>query len=99
MGRVMTRTLVVAAPDPDTASPAVVLRAMLATDFMAFVEYTFGVVRPGATFKPNWHIEAIAHKLAQVASGEVKRLIITSAAPQSEVDLRIRRPARLVPWP
>ena len=27
--------------------------------------------------KPNWHIEAITYKLAQVARGEVKRLIIT----------------------
>jgi predicted phage terminase large subunit-like protein len=62
---------------PDEVSPHVVLRALLATDFMAFIEYTFGVVRPGAPFKPNWHIEAIAHKLSQVASGEVKRLIIT----------------------
>jgi predicted phage terminase large subunit-like protein len=50
---------------------------MIATDFMAFVEYAFGVLRPGLIFKPNWHLEAMAHKLAQVASGEVKRLIIT----------------------
>jgi predicted phage terminase large subunit-like protein len=62
------------APGP---SPEVALRAVLATDLMAFIEYTFGVVRPGAIFKPNWHLEAIAHKLSQVASGEVKRLIIT----------------------
>jgi len=68
-------------PAPSTAptdySPEEVLRALLATDFMAFVEYTFGVVRPNAVFKSNWHLEALAHKLSQVASGEVKRLIIT----------------------
>src|SRR5436305_371411 len=53
------------------------LRAFLATDFSAFVQYTFGLLRPGIEYKPNWHIEAMAHKLAQVATGEVKRLIIT----------------------
>jgi hypothetical protein len=62
---------------PTDPSPVEVLRALLATDLMAFVEYTFGVVRPNAVFKSNWHLEAMAHKLSQVASGEVKRLIIT----------------------
>jgi hypothetical protein len=51
--------------------------ALLAEDLYSFIEYAFGVVRPGIAFKPNWHIEAIAYKLAQVARGEVKRLIIT----------------------
>src|SRR5258707_7202145 len=53
------------------------LRAVLATDFASFIEYTFGVLRPGAEFRPNWHIEAMAYKLSQVATGEIKRLIIT----------------------
>src|SRR6266851_7750657 len=57
--------------------PQRVLQAMLAIDFMAFIAYTFGVVRPQVTFKSNWHIEAIAHALSRVASGESKRLIIT----------------------
>jgi hypothetical protein len=35
------------------------------------------VVRPNTQFKPNWHLEALAHKLSQVAAGEVKRLIVT----------------------
>ena len=35
------------------------------------------MVRPGIPFKPNWHLEAVTHKLAQVANGEVRRLIIT----------------------
>jgi hypothetical protein len=35
------------------------------------------VVRPGIRFKRNWHLEAVSHKLAQVASGEERRLIIT----------------------
>jgi predicted phage terminase large subunit-like protein len=62
-------------PSPEDASPKV-LRAILATDFRAFVDYVFGLLRPGTPFKPNWHIDAMAYKAAQVASGEVKRLII-----------------------
>lgn len=62
---------------PETASPEQVFRAILATDFRAFVDYVFGLLRPGIPFKPNWHIDAMAHKASQVASGEVKRLIIT----------------------
>jgi len=54
-----------------------VLRATLALDFMAFTEFAFGVVRPNTLFKPNWHLEALAHKLSQVASGELRRLIVT----------------------
>jgi predicted phage terminase large subunit-like protein len=61
---------------PENASPQQIFRAILATDFRAFVEYVFGVLRPGTPFKPNWHIDAMAHKVSQVATGEVKRLII-----------------------
>ncbi len=62
---------------PLHVSARAALRAVLATDFASFIEYTFGVLRPGAEFRPNWHIEAMAYKLSQVATGEVKRLIIT----------------------
>src|SRR5262245_6693850 len=68
----MPNTLVLTDPPPQ-----VVLQALLAEDLMAFTEFAFDVVRPNVTFKPNWHIEAITAKLAQVASGEVNRLIIT----------------------
>src|SRR3982074_3810200 len=54
-----------------------VLRAVLATDFRSFVQYVFGVLRRGIKFRPNWHSDATAYKLSQVATGEVKRLIIT----------------------
>jgi predicted phage terminase large subunit-like protein len=64
-------------PSPQNASPEQVLQAILATDFRAFVDYVFGLLRPGTPFKPNWHIDAMAHKVSQVASGDVKRLIIT----------------------
>jgi predicted phage terminase large subunit-like protein len=58
-------------------SPDVILQALLAHDLTAFTEFTFGVVRPGILFKPNWHLEAVAFKLSQVAEGKVRRLIIT----------------------
>src|SRR5712664_443011 len=64
-------------PSPENASPEQIFRAILATDFRSFVEYVFGLLRPGIPFRPNWHIDAMAHKVSQVASGEVKRLIIT----------------------
>src|SRR5258707_3931775 len=61
---------------PENASPEQIFRAILATDFRAFIDYVFGLLRPGTPFKPNWHIDAMAHKVSQVASGELKRLII-----------------------
>src|SRR3984893_15774297 len=57
-------------------SPERIFQAILATDFRVFVEYVFGLLRPGTPFKPNWHIDAMAYKASQVATGEVKRLII-----------------------
>ena len=57
--------------------PQVVLQILLANNLTSFTEFAFGVVRPGIPFKPNWHLEAVTHKLAQVANGEVRRLIIT----------------------
>ena len=58
-------------------SPKIALQALLAHELMPFTEFAFGVVRPGIPFKPNWHLEAVTHKLSQVAKGEVRRLIIT----------------------
>jgi hypothetical protein len=53
------------------------LRALLSLDLRSFIEFSFGVLRPGIPFRPNWHIDAMAYKLSQIASGEIKRLIIT----------------------
>jgi predicted phage terminase large subunit-like protein len=55
----------------------VVLQALLKQDFNAFSEFAFSVVRPGLGLKRNWHLEAMAEKLSQVASGRIRRLIIT----------------------
>jgi hypothetical protein len=60
----------------DTSSQ-VAYRVLLSRDLMAFTQFCFRAVRPGAEFRPNWHLEAITHKLQQVATGQVKRLILT----------------------
>lgn len=54
-----------------------VYHAILANDFYSFLQYSFAVVRPGVALKTNWHLRAMAHKLALVASGDIRRLIIT----------------------
>jgi len=64
-------------PSPENASPERIFRAILATDFRAFVDYVFCLLRPGIPLKPNWHIDAITHQISRVASGDLKRLIIT----------------------
>jgi predicted phage terminase large subunit-like protein len=64
-------------PSPENATTQQIFRALLATDFRAFIDYVFDLLRPGTPFKPNWHIDAMAHKVSQVASGDIKRLIIT----------------------
>jgi hypothetical protein len=58
-------------------SPDQVLRALLAHNLTSFTEFAFGVVRPNVPFEPNWHVEAVTEKLSRVASGEIRRLIIT----------------------
>src|SRR4029079_18000842 len=51
-------------------------RAMLEEHLMAFTQYAFEVIRPDIPLRPNWHLEAMTHKLSLVASGEIRRLII-----------------------
>ena len=58
------------------ADPRLV-RAILRDDFYSFVQASLPIVSPGASFSPNWHIEAMAFALSRVLNGEIKRLIIT----------------------
>src|SRR5215472_2519394 len=51
-------------------------QALLRRDFAAFIEKCFGTVSPGDTYRSNWHIQAIAHHLTEVAQGNITRLII-----------------------
>lgn len=54
-----------------------ILDAALRADFSAFSDKVFSTLNPGATYQRNWHLDAIAHKLAQVERGEETRLIVT----------------------
>ena len=53
------------------------LRALLRTNFYAFVEKAFATLHPGQRFIPGWHVEAMCWQLQQVAEGGVQRLLIT----------------------
>ena len=51
-------------------------RALLRSDFNAFIERSFYELNPTTPFLPNWHIEVIAAELEACRRGEIKRLII-----------------------
>jgi predicted phage terminase large subunit-like protein len=51
-------------------------RAMLRSDFNAFIERSFYELNPATPFLPNWHIEKIAAELEACRRGETKRLIV-----------------------
>jgi predicted phage terminase large subunit-like protein len=53
-----------------------VLRAILRTDLPFFTRKVFATVSPGDTYIHNWHVDAIAHHLMRVHSGECRRLLI-----------------------
>jgi hypothetical protein len=67
-------------PSPENASPEQIFRAILATDFRAFVDYVFGLVRPGIPFKSNWHIDAICDHLEAVSRGAAFALFVDNGA-------------------
>jgi predicted phage terminase large subunit-like protein len=52
------------------------LQAALRKHFPMFVCRCFLHLNPGAEFVKNWHIEAIAHQLDRVLSGQSTRLVI-----------------------
>ncbi len=54
-----------------------VFDAALRQDLATFIGKSFSVVAPGSEYLPNWHIRAIAYQLDRVASGEIRRLLIT----------------------
>lgn len=51
--------------------------ALLRRDLSSFIAGSFQALTPGETFKPNWHIDAIAWHLEQCFKGNIKRLLIT----------------------
>jgi hypothetical protein len=59
-----------------TVIDSLTLIALLRKDFLAFVEKSFNHLNPGQTYQDNWHVEVIAHALAECLAGNTKRLII-----------------------
>src|SRR6516165_7231123 len=53
-----------------------VLRAILRRELPYFIRKVFATVSPGETYLHNWHVDAIAHQLMRVHSGESRRLLI-----------------------
>ena len=53
-----------------------VLRAILRTELRFFIRKVFATISPGETYLHNWHVDAIAHQLMRVHSGEGRRLLI-----------------------
>lgn len=51
-------------------------RILVRRKLREFVKEAWHVVEPATTFKPNWHIDAIADHLQAVSQGKIKRLII-----------------------
>jgi predicted phage terminase large subunit-like protein len=49
----------------------------LRQDLSSFIQRAFRTVDPGAMYQHGWHVDAIARQLERIASGEIRRLIIT----------------------
>src|SRR3990172_3616915 len=54
-----------------------VVDSLLRRDLAAFTQRCFQTVVPGQDYLPNWHIEAIAHRLERCRRRESRRLIVT----------------------
>ena len=55
---------------------AIVLDAILRSDFGSFVQKSFVELNPGCRFEANWHIDAVTYHLARVMGGQTTRLIV-----------------------
>jgi hypothetical protein len=53
-----------------------VLRALLRAELRFFIRKVFATVSAGETYLHNWHVDAIAHQLMRVHSGDSRRLLI-----------------------
>jgi predicted phage terminase large subunit-like protein len=51
--------------------------ALMRQSLPAFVAKTFHHINPGATYQPNWHVEAMTHQLERVARGDLRRSLIS----------------------
>jgi predicted phage terminase large subunit-like protein len=53
-----------------------IFNAVLRSDLKSFLHRCVLAVNPGASFVPNWHIDAIVCQLERIRRGEINRLII-----------------------
>ena len=58
-------------------SDKALLQAGLRDRLSLFIRRVFQELSPGETYLPNWHIEAMAYVLTQVAEGKHVRQVIT----------------------
>ena len=79
---------------PHPGQAAQVLQAILRTHLPGFIHKSFLTLNPGAVFKPNWRLDAIAYALNGVMAGTIRRLIITMP-PRSlmSISASVARPA------
>lgn len=56
--------------------PAAFVDELARRDFVSFLIRAFPWINGGANLLPNWHIDAIAHRLERVRSGDCRRLIV-----------------------
>jgi predicted phage terminase large subunit-like protein len=53
-----------------------VLPALLRQHFSIFLMYVFRELAGNREFKPNWHLEAMEHRLNQLRDGDINQLIV-----------------------
>lgn len=56
--------------------PQYLYDALTRVNYATFISRAMETLEPGTDYEANWHIEAIAHQLARLSAGEIKRLMI-----------------------
>lgn len=57
-------------------NPSALLDALARQDFTTFVERVFPLINGGESLAYNWHLDAIAHALEEMRTGNVRRLAV-----------------------
>ena len=65
------------------------LQAAIRQDFGAFSVKAFQTIGAGNQYMHNWHLDALAHQLTEVAKGTVARTLHHAAAPLPQVTVRV----------
>ena len=61
----------------DASEKQQLFEGILRSNLGMFTHAAFGIIRPGDQIAWNWHIQAIAWHLQEVAEGRIRRLVIT----------------------